>query len=267
MPLVLSLKGKIMISIYDWFGYNIPIKDRYKYIKAAGFDGVLLWWSSDFGRGEDYKEGAQLARNAGLTVENIHTPILQQDNLFMDNLDGESSFNCYMQCIRDCADYEIPTMVVHLPDNKYPVNALGLERIRQMAAMAEELNINIAMENLRNLQNVMVVLDTIHSPKVGFCYDCCHHANYSAEYDLLAKYGNCLMAIHLHDNGGMRGQHQLPFDGNIDWEVVMKKIAGTGYQGSIALEPMNWGYEDFGIEEFLKRAYKKAKRLKELQSE
>ena len=75
------------------------------------------------------------------------------------------------------------------------------------------------------------------------------------------------MAIHLHDNGGVRGQHQLPFDGNIDWGLTMKNIAKTGYQGATALEPMNWGYEDFGIEEFLKRAYKKAKRLKELQSE
>lgn len=250
-----------MISIYDWFGYNIPIKDRYKYIKAAGFDGVLLWWSSDFGRGEDYKNGAQLARNAGLIVENIHTPILQQDNLFLDNLDGESSFDCYIQCIKDCAHYEIPTMVVHLPDNKYPVNVLGMERIRRMAAMAEELDVNIAMENLRNLQNVMIVLDTMDSPRVGFCYDCCHHANYSAEYDLLEKYGKRLMAIHLHDNGGVRGQHQLPFDGNINWEVVMKKIVETGYQGSIALEPMNWGYEAIGIEEFLKRAYEKAKSL------
>lgn len=73
----------------------------------------------------------------------------------MDNLDGESSFEGYMQCIRDCADYEIPTMVVHLPDNKYPVNELGMERIKRMTAAAEDLSVNIAMENLRNLQNVM----------------------------------------------------------------------------------------------------------------
>lgn len=41
----------------------------------------------------------------------------------------------------------------------------------------------------------------------------------------------------------------------------MKKIAGTGYRESIALEPMNWGYEDIPIQEFLERAYEKAKRL------
>jgi len=251
-------------SIYDWFGYNIPIKDRYKYIKEAGFDGVLLWWSSDFGRGEDYKEGVQLARDAGLIVENIHTPILQQDNFFLNNLDGESSFECYIQCIKDCAELEISTMVVHLPDNKYPLNEIGMERVKRMIVQAEDSDVNIAMENLRNLQNVMAVLDNTFSPKLGFCYDCCHHANYSAEYDLLEKYGHRLMAVHLHDNGGKMNQHQLPFDGNINWETVMKKLAGTGYQGAIALEPMNWGYEDIGIEEFLKRAHEKVVKLGEL---
>lgn len=253
-----------MISIYDWFGYNVPIEDRYKYIKAAGFNGVLLWWSSDFGRGEEYKKGAQLARDSGLIVENIHTPILQQDNLFLDNLDGENIFECYMQCIRDCADYEIPTMVVHLPDNQYPMNEIGMERVKRMIVKAEDLNVNIAMENLRNLRNVTMVLDSMFSPNLGFCYDCCHHANYSADYDLLKRYGHRLKAIHLHDNGGNMNQHQLPFDGHINWEVVVKKIAGTGYQGAIALEPMNWEYEDIGIEEFLRRAFEKAIRLEDM---
>ncbi|MGN7385233.1 hypothetical protein [Paenibacillus sp. SAFN-117] len=37
-----------MITIYDWFGYELPIKERYQLIKEAGFDGVLLWWSEDY---------------------------------------------------------------------------------------------------------------------------------------------------------------------------------------------------------------------------
>ena len=39
-----------MIVIYDWFGYELPIKERYRLIKEAGFDGVLLWWSEYLGR-------------------------------------------------------------------------------------------------------------------------------------------------------------------------------------------------------------------------
>ena len=52
-----------MITIYDWFGYELPIKERYRLIKEAGFDGVLLWWSDGFGRDAclgDYRNGHKL---------------------------------------------------------------------------------------------------------------------------------------------------------------------------------------------------------------
>ncbi|WP_260982082.1 effector binding domain-containing protein [Paenibacillus sp. 32O-W] len=77
-----------MITIYDWFGYELPIKERYQLIKEAGFDGVLLWWSEDFNR-NDYRSGPQIAREAGLFIENIHTPIKNQNSLWLDNLEGE----------------------------------------------------------------------------------------------------------------------------------------------------------------------------------
>lgn len=79
-------------------------------------------------------------------------------------------------------------------------------------------------------------------------------------------YGDRLMALHLHDNGGKIGQHQLPFDGKIDWQFVMGKIASTGYKGATALEPINWGYENLTIEEFLGKAYESAKLLDKMRS-
>lgn len=255
-----------MISIYDWFGYEVAIQDRYKLIKEAGFDGVLLWWSRGFGRGDDYRDGVSLARKAGLIIENIHTPVEQQNDLSFDNLDGKALLDCYLQCIKDCSDFDIPTMVVHLQKDEYPINELGMNRIKQITEMAERYNIKIAMENLFNVNNVACVLDSIDSKQVGFCYDCCHHANNETAGDLLGKYGNRLMALHLHDNGGERNQHQLPFDGNIDWFAVMKKIAETGYKGATALEPMNWSYGDLSIGEFLSRAYEKANALDEMRT-
>lgn len=256
-----------MISTYDWFGYEVPIKDRYEFIKAAGFDGVLLWWSDGFGRGNEYREGVQLARNADLFIENIHTPVQKQNDLSLDNLDGEDVFYCYLQCIKDCAEYEISTMVVHLPNDKFPISGLGMERIKKMTEKAEHFRINIAMENLSNINNVTCVLDAIDSKQIGFCYDSCHHANNEIAGDLLEKYGNRLMALHLHDNGGARGQHQLPLDGNINWSTVMKKIAETGYKGATALESMNWGYEALSIKEFLNKAFENAKKLEKLRFE
>lgn len=252
-----------MITIYDWFGYELPINERYQLIKKAGFDGVLLWWSEEFNR-NDYRNGPQIARNAGLFIENIHTPIQNQNKLWLDNLDGDALTDCYLQCVADCAEFEIPTMVVHLPNEEHPYNALGVDRIKRIAEKAEHLGVNVALENLCNFANLSYMLEQVDSARIGFCYDCCHHNNYNLGDDLLSMYGSRLMALHLHDNGGSYSQHQLPFDGTIDWTITMKKIAETNYLGATALEPMNWDYMDLSAEEFLYKAYEKAKRLEAL---
>lgn len=219
-----------------------------------------------FGRGMGYRDAPRLAREAGLIAENIHAPVQTQNDLSRDDLAGEDLFSCYLQCVRDCAAERIPTMVVHLPDDTHPLTALGMQRVHRIAEEAEKLNVNVAMENLFNIRNLHAVLDTIHTRHIGFCYDSCHHANNKDAGDLLTLYGDRLMALHLHDNGGARNQHQLPLDGNVDWPDVMRRITATGYRGATALEPMNWGYEALTVEEYLAKAAQKAKTLDALRT-
>jgi hypothetical protein len=69
-------------------------------------------------------------------------------------VDGEASIDCYLQCVKDCAEFEIPTMVVHLPDDDKQYNALGLYRIKRIAEKAEQLGVNVAF-----LQNVHLLLN------------------------------------------------------------------------------------------------------------
>ncbi|MDO3410932.1 sugar phosphate isomerase/epimerase family protein [Saccharibacillus sp. CPCC 101409] len=256
-----------MISIYDWFGYELPIEERYRAIKQAGFDGVMLWWSAGFGRGEEYRSGARLAREAGLTIENIHAPIEQQNDLWLNNAAGEEVVDCYLGCIEDCADLEIPTMVIHLPDEEHIHNPFSMERFKRIVDRAERRSVNVAVENLWNLTNLTHVLDTVDSPRIGFCYDVSHHNRYYPEQDLLAEYGERLKAVHLHDNNGSWGQHGLPFDGTLDWAVIMQKVAETGYAGGISIEAMNWDYLDLSAEEFLLKAFGQAKKLEQMKTE
>ena len=107
--------------------------------------------------------------------------------------------------------------------DNYPINKLGLKRLEKIIHKAEDNKVQIAFENLENIDNLDMVLNTFQSSYVGFCYDSCHHQNYAPDIDLLNKYGNQLMALHLHDNGGKYNQHQLPFDGNIDWRGYDEK--------------------------------------------
>ena len=257
-----------MVGIYDCFGYggsfDLPFEERYRLIKRAGFDCVMLWWSDKFGRGSGYQEDVRLAKKAGLEIDNMHTPVHEQNCLSLDNLNGESVYETYWHCVKDCVAFNIPTMVIHLPADNYPINKLGLKRLEKIIHKAEDNKVQIAFENLENIDNLDMVLNTFQSSYVGFCYDSCHHQNYAPDIDLLNKYGNQLMALHLHDNGGKYNKHQLPFDGNIDWRGMMKKITFTGYQGATTLEPMNWDYEDLSIQEFLNCAYQKAKQLNDM---
>jgi len=254
-----------MIGIYDCFGYgrgyDVSFEERYRLIKEAGFDCVMLWWSDKFGRGDDYKKDVKFARNAGLYIENIHAPVHEQNSLSFDNLDGESVFQDYLQCVEDCSKNSIPTLVIHLPNDTYPLNNKGMERLSAIILKAENKEIQIAFENLGNISNLTFGLESFNSKYVGYCYDSCHHKNYAPNTELLKQFGNRLTALHLQDNGGKHNQHQLPFDGSIDWTEVMNRVSQTNYQGATSLEPMNWDYEQLSIREFLSLAFQKAKKL------
>ncbi|OWR29847.1 hypothetical protein CDO73_12225 [Saccharibacillus sp. O23] len=89
-----------------------------------------------------------------------------------------------------------------------------------------------------------------------------HH--YFPDADLLGRYGSRLKALHLHDDNGSWGQHGLPLDGSLDWPKIMKNIAATGYSGAAAIEPMNWDYLNLSPEEFLRRAFERAKQAEDL---
>lgn len=144
----------------------------------------------------------------------------------LDNLDGESVFRSYLQGVEDCFKNSIPTMVIHLPNDTYPLNNTGMERLGEIIFEAENKEIQIAFENLGNIDNLTLVLDSFRSKYAGYCYDSCHHKNYG-----------------------------------IDWADVMNKISLTGYKGATSLEPMNWDYEHLSIRQFLSLAYQKAREL------
>lgn len=205
-----------------------------------------------------------MARDADLQIENIHAPVHEQNSLSLDNEQGNHVFHEYLKCVEDCHTHHIPTVVIHLPDDSFPINDIGNRRLDRIIDKAGSLDVNIAFENLRNVGNLSSVLDRVTFSHVGYCYDSCHHINYAPDTDLLKLYGNRLKALHLQDNGGSHNQHQLPYDGKVNWPVVMEKIKQTGYSGAIMLEPMNWDYTHLDIRQFLRLACERAKRLEQM---
>ncbi len=95
---------------------------------------------------------------------------------------------------------------------------------------------------------------------VGFCLDT-GHANMvwgSKLTDIIHRYKDRLNAIHIHDNSGAADFHQLPGEGNIDWQEVMSAVARTKYELPLTLELMCY---DENMDVFLKKAYEAGERL------
>ncbi|MCL2203253.1 MAG: sugar phosphate isomerase/epimerase [Defluviitaleaceae bacterium] len=252
-----------MLSIYHWFGFKMQAEVLYRSIKKAGFDGTTLWWGDSYY--PDYRSHPGIARKAELYIESAHFPYSTINNLWLDNLEGSQLVENLLQGVVDCAEFSIPTAVMHLSsgDNPPPFNSLGLDRLKRIIEKAEAVNICVALENLRKVEYLEYALKNIGSPHCGFCFDSGHQHHRSPEVDLLSMYGTRLMALHLHDNDQTDDQHLFPFDGTIDWEAMLKGIKSTGYTGAISLELKNTKYKNLTLEEFLRTAYARAKIIEE----
>ena len=265
MPWQYALDQANMIMIHCSFGSDSCKKSYFELVKQAGFDGVILWWGNDYGDA-DYRDNPSLARSVGLIVENVHLPFADINNLWLDNLDGDTLFSNSMRWVDDCVNFDIPTFIFHLSsgDNPPPFNNLGLNRVKSIVEKAEKHDIHIAFENLRKVEYLEYVLSQVDSPYAGFCYDSGHHAHRSPHVDLLMKYGSRLKALHLHDNDGTEDQHLLPFDGIVDWSKTMCDIAKTGYMGAVTLEVGIERYKELQQNDFLQLAFERGKKLRTL---
>ena len=109
--------------------------------------------------------------------------------------------------------------------------------------------------------------------EVGFCWDNGHEYCRSKGIRYMDYFGKRLMALHIHDNRAEldTDDHLLPFDGNIDFEMVAKDIADSGYEGTLMLEIgklicVNGErvYENLTDEEYIKRAVDSVRRLADM---
>ncbi|MCL2446662.1 MAG: sugar phosphate isomerase/epimerase [Oscillospiraceae bacterium] len=259
-----------MLAIYDYFGYDLAYDESCRLIAQAGFSHVMMWYGDDFGLEFRAANRPAQARAHGLAIENIHAPFDEVNHIWEDTPDGQRVFAGYLQMLNDCAAYDISTVVMHAtrrPEGP-PVSEIGLARWAKLITRAEQLGVNIAIENMRQdygLSYAELLLERFDSPRFGFCFDSGHYHARRREVDWLTRWPARLMALHLHDNHGVDDEHLLPGDGTIDWPVLMRQIEQTGYIGAVALEVCT-APADMTAEEFLALAYGRGMELKGLQN-
>jgi len=255
------------IGVFTWFGFRYPFDEIIKMIKDAGFRCVMTWWGDEFKETNGPKEmEPEIIRKNGLYIENTHFTFTGINALWEDTLDGKELLDRYLSYIGDCKTYEIPTAVMHVSsgDNPPPFGQLGLDRFKRLIEKAERDGVTIALENLRKPEYLDFVFTNIKSGKLKFCYDCGHENCFTPDIDYLAKYGDQLAALHLHDNDGTGDQHLLPFSGTVNWKRIIAHLKRIGYKKPLTLE-IDAQYidvsKDYTAPEYLSKAMESANKL------
>jgi len=249
------------ISFY--FGYKIKNKQRAKMIKDAGFDCVITTADKRFDKQNGtIRKQVKLFKKVGLKLSSLHMRYNDPElkNFFENNKIGDQIEKDVIKDLKVAKKYGFTCVVVHM---KEEFSDIGVERLKRILKVCEELDIPLAIENIDYQYLFVKIFETIDHKYLKFCYDSGHNNCFDKYFDYLEKYKDKLICLHLHDNDGSDDLHTLNKYGNIDWEDVAKKLAKCN--------EVNLDYEllmnvkgAFDAERALKECYKQACELENM---
>ena len=150
-------------------------------------------------------------------------------------------------CLEAFARIGSKWMNIH-PDRHAPMHDRAFYIDRNIASLGEliqhgkALGVGIMIENLpgefNNVEQLGELLEAL--PELGLHLDV-GHANlmvpYNTTEDILARYGNRLRHVHLHDNKGGGADLHLPLGvGTVDVPRAVRALQRCGFDGTITLE-------------------------------
>ena len=204
-----------------------------------------------------------ITRDMGIRFVSMHSPFGKDFDLNVPEYDRRPQMlKDHIRCMEIAAEFGSQTYTMHVgawhhlfqhtPWEELHRNAE--ESLEQLLPAAEKLGIVIAVENAFEPPNspreVRNLVDRFaSSPAIGVCYDTGHAhfmapypwkdpANYSAfhrektwwehgieeEPNHIEILQDQIVTCHIHDNSGYDDDHSMPFDGTLDWDVLMPKL-------------------------------------------
>ena len=235
-------------------------------IAAHGFDAVELFAKRAHFDYHDEQAIGRLAEwlsDARLRLHSLHAPIFEgiRNGRWVGSFSNASSdetrrgaalaeTRAALQVAR-----RIPYrfLVVHLGvpsveqpppgDNRPDAARRSLEDIVVMAA---EVGVRVAVEVIPNPLSgaaalVRLIEDQLDGVDAGICLDYGHAHLMGDLGEAIEAVSGYLWTTHVHDNGGRRDDHLVPFAGTIDWDAAITETQKIGYEDVLMLEVADAG--------------------------
>ncbi len=252
---------KLILDVF----FGIPSNELLPMAKQTGFDGFFVGQEAASFENE-IAPLYEFAQKENLMIETMHSTIPGCYDVWVEGKAGEDYIQILKKNIDHCAKFSIPILVVHVQVKDGVENHmhLGIRRLCDVVAYAKENDVRIAFENINAPELLFGVMNHFADDHVGFCYDCGHEICHTPQTEFLPILGERLFCVHLHDNDGAGDLHQLPFDGQLDFERICRQLRGCGYEGNITLE-LSYTSDYRAIMEpdiFIQEAFERANRIK-----
>jgi sugar phosphate isomerase/epimerase len=224
-------------------GFPESALDQIAIAKNVGYDACFTGWNP-----ERMGDWANAMAKHGLIYQSVHAPFDKVHKMWEAGFAGRDYTDMLIRCVEDCKRFGVGIMVAHviIGMDRHSPSALGITRFRRLVEAGEKNGVKIAFENTEGIEYLQAIMDHLgESEYCCFCWDTGHEQCYNYGEDMMARFGNKLVATHLNDNFGMADRnvmtwhddsHVMPFDGINDWKSVIDRMDKVGYDGIYTME-------------------------------
>lgn len=238
--------GRHIYKSLKWNMVKLPgtAVEKFATLKKLGYDGVEL----DSPNGLDVHTAVDASKSSGLPIEGIvnstHWRIRHSDP---DSTVREQA----MVNMREAMHYAhavgagsvllVPGKVTDpARENHDQVWQRSLAALKELAPLADELDIQILIENVGNgfcetPEAFAQYIDAVDHPRVGIHFDIGNHIRISPPAHWIRVLGKRIKKLDVKDRT-TDNERTLVGDGDADWPQVRKALQELGYRGWAAAE-------------------------------
>lgn len=229
--------------MYATIGYKGSVLEKFRAVKAAGFDGVEPM--SHMNQDEVQKALDATGLKAASVCCNTHwaKPLSHpSETARREGLEG------LLHALKDAKRYGASSVLLVPGVVKDDVTyddcfQRSVAEIRKALPVAQELNVKIAVENVWNNfitkpEQAVAFLDAINSPLVGWHFDIGNAVRFSPPETWIPVLGKRILKLHIKEYSKVKSFSVKLFEGDNNWPAIMKALDAAGYDGwGIAEQP------------------------------
>lgn len=236
-------------------------RDHLVHIAAHGFEAVELFATRAHFDYHDEQARAQLAEwlsDTRLTLHSVHAPAFEalRQGRWVGALSNASADETRRRAA--VAEAAAALALARLTSFRFLVTHIGVpaseamsasdnqraaarRSVEELVALAADVDVRVAIEVIPNPLSSAADLshlieEDLDGLDVGVCLDYGHAHLMGDVGEAIETLSGHLLTTHVHDNGGRRDDHLVPFAGTIDWDAAMMSTQKIGYDGIFMLE-------------------------------